>query len=580
MSHDTIEHVRHSLAHLLAAAVQERFPGVKLGIGPVIENGFYYDFQFPESASLSESDLPALEARVRELIAEKLSFTGRAVSAKEARKLFAQEPFKLQLIDDYEKAGEALSVYETGLSADGFTDLCKGGHVKNTSAIAPDAFKLTRIAGAYWKSDEKNAMLTRIYGVAFETKKELEKYLEGIEEAKERDHRKLGKELDLFTFSELVGAGLPLWTPKGTVVREELRQALFDISREFDVLPVTIPHMAKIELYEISGHAEKFKDELFKVVGHYGQDFVLKPVNCPHHTQIYASQPRSYRDLPLRYMESTMQYRDEKPGEIGGLTRVRSITVDDGHTFCRLDQVEEEAENIARIIETFYTKLGLWGKHWVSLSVRDSKYPEKYIGEEKDWQKAEQYLEDVSDALKLHATRREGEAALYGPKLDYMFKDSLGREFQLATIQLDFAMPKRFGLVYIGKDGKEETPIMIHRAILGSYERFLAILLEHFNGALPTWLAPVQAAILPVGEKFVSYARTVAEKLKEAGVRVELPGADETLGSRIRKAEMQRVPYIVVVGDKEEKAGTINVRPRGGEPSETTVQEFITTFSQ
>jgi len=577
MSQDTVQGIRHSLAHLLAAAVQERFPGVKLGIGPVIENGFYYDFQFPESVSLSESDLPALEARMRELISEKLSFTGRAISAKEARKLFAKEPFKLELVDDYEKAGEALSMYETGGV---FTDLCKGGHVESTSEIRPDAFKLTRIAGAYWKSNEKNAMLTRIYGVAFETKKELEKYLEEIEEAKERDHRKLGKELDLFTFSELVGAGLPLWTPKGTVVREELRRALFDISKEFDVLPVTIPHMAKIELYEISGHAEKFKDELFKVVGHYGQDFVLKPVNCPHHTQIYASQPRSYRDLPLRYMESTMQYRDEKPGEIGGLTRVRSITVDDGHTFCRLDQVKEEAESIARIIEAFYTKLGLWGKHWVSLSVRDSEHLEKYIGEEKDWQKAEQYLEDVSDTLKLHATRREGEAALYGPKLDYMFKDSMGREFQLATIQLDFAMPKRFGLVYIGKGGKEETPVMIHRAILGSYERFLAILLEHFNGALPMWLSPVQVAILPVGEKFVSYARTVAAQLKEANVRVELPEADETLGSRIRKAEMQKVPYIIVVGEKEEKAGTINVRPRGGEQYESSVEELITAFSR
>lgn len=566
-----IDHIRHTLAHLLAAAILEQYPHAKPTIGPAIENGFYYDFDFSGGNAPGEADLEALTKRMRKLLPSWTNFEREEVSAADARERFADNPYKLELIADIENEGATITLYTSG----GFTDLCRGGHAENPAAdIQPDAFVLDRIAGAYWRGDEENPMLTRIYGLAFNTKDELDQYLAQREEMRARDHRKIGKEQGLWAFSDLVGAGLPLFTPKGTALRNALYEALLAISKRYAMQPVTIPHMAKRKLYEVSGHAEKFGDELLTVQSHY-DEFVLKPVNCPHHTQIYASEPRSYRDLPLRYMESTMQYRDEQPGEIGGLTRVRAITVDDGHIFCRIDQVAEEAKNIANIIKEFYSALGMWGNHWVSLSVRDPQALDKYIGDEDGWQQAEQLLQQVSNDQGLGARRMEGEAALYGPKLDFMFTDALGRERQLATIQVDFAMPKRFGLEYVDSDGQKKTPVMIHRAILGSYERFMALLIEHFNGAYPLWLSPVQVKILPISEKHADYARSIAEQLRTADIRTELDDSNESLGKRIREAKTQKVPYLLVVGDQEVTDNTVTVENRTEKVGAMPVADFL-----
>ncbi|MBT4850398.1 threonine--tRNA ligase [Candidatus Parcubacteria bacterium] len=568
-NNEKIHKIRHSLSHILAMAILRKFPDAQLAIGPVIDNGFYYDFLLPDS--LSEADLPKVEKEMKKIISQKIKFEKSVISREEALKKYEEQNFKVELIDDLPK-DEKISFYSSG----DFTDLCAGPHVEFSTEINPKAFKLTSTAGAYWRGDENRQMLTRVYGVAFENKEELDEYLAVLEEAKKRDHRKLGKELDLFSFSDLVGSGLPLWSPKGTVIRNELQKALLEISTKYGVTPVTIPHIAKRKLYEISGHAEKFSNELIKVISHYGE-FVMKPVNCPHHTQIYDSRPRSYRDLPIRYMESTMQYRDEKPGEISGLTRVRSITVDDGHTFCLPDQIKQEAKNLASIIKEFYGNLGLFGQHWVSLSVRDPEKPEAYIGDLKDWEKSEKMLAELSDELKLNAKRVEGEAAIYGPKLDYMFKDSLGREWQLATIQLDFAMPKRFELTYTDKDGKNKTPVMIHRAILGSYERFLAILIEHYAGAFPVWLAPVQIKIISVGEGHIEYCQKLATKFMAENIRVELDTSDETVGNKIRKSSQEKISYTLVIGDKEMDSKDLAVRVRGKKDLLNIDQEeFIT----
>lgn len=557
---DKLYRIRHSLAHLLAIEILKHDPEAKLTIGPVIDDGFYYDVDFSDGKTPTESDLKTFQKGIKKLIGGKIDFKKEVVTADHALELFADNIYKLELIKELATEGAELSIYHTG----DFIDLCSGPHIENTSQINADAFLITKLAGAYWRGDEKNKMLTRIYGVAFETRDELEEWQKIQVEAAQRDHRKIGKEMNLFTFSELVGAGLPMFTPKGTAVRNALKNKLFDISCKYGAEEVTIPHLAKIKLYEKSGHAEKFEEELFKVQSHY-DEFILKPVNCPHHTQIYASIPRSYKDLPVRFIESTMQYRDEKPGEIGGLTRVRSITCDDGHTFCTPDQIKQEVANLAKIVEEFYTEIGLFGNHWVSLSVRDKKDFSKYIGDEETWEKAESMLQEISDELKLDAKVVEGEAAIYGPKLDYMFKDSLGRERQLATIQLDFNMPARFGLEYTDKDGKKKTPVMIHRAILGSYERFLAILIEHFAGNFPYWLAPVQLKIIPVAESHNEYAMDLYKKLKLNKTRVEIDDSNDGFGKKIRKAKTEKVPYFVVIGDKEvtEKNYTLESRDKG-----------------
>ncbi|NOQ67846.1 threonine--tRNA ligase, partial [Patescibacteria group bacterium] len=412
--------------------------------------------------------------------------------------------------------------------------------------------------------DEKNKMLQRIYGIAFNNKKGLNEYLERVKEAAKRDHRKLGKELDLFCFSDLVGPGLPLYAPKGVIIIDELRKHIEKVCAGYGFEKVMTPHLAKIDLYKLSGHAEKFGKELFHVSSEQKHDFVMKPVQCPHQTQIYASRQRSYRDLPIRYMESEKQYRAEKSGEVGGLNRVYAITVEDGHSFCRVEQVKEEVKNMVEIIKNFYSAIGLWGNHWVSLSVRDYSHPEKYIGESKDWDKCEKMLEDVSKEMKLDAKKIEGEAALYGPKLDFMFRDSMGKEIQIPTVQLDFATPKRFNLVYTNEKGKEEFVVMVHRAILGSYERFLALLIEHFAGAFPVWLSPIQVKILPVSsEKHIDYAKKVNSLLLENNIRTEIDDSNESIGKKIRDAEKQKIPYMLVVGEKESENNSVAVRSRG-----------------
>lgn len=574
MENNNLEILRHSMSHVMATAIKELWPEAKFAIGPSIENGFYYDIDFGDE-KIGEDALKDIEKKMKHIIKQNIKFEQSELNIADAikKEKEAGQDYKVELIEDLEKEGESkVSYYKLG----NFEDLCRGPHLESSGKLNKDAFKLISIAGAYWRGDEKNKMLTRIYGVAFESKEELDGYLKLQEEAKERDHRKLGKELDLFCFSDLVGPGLPMYTPKGTAIIEALQFEVERICRKHDVEKVMAPHVAKIDLYKASGHADKFADELFKVQGHYKQELVLKPVQCPHHTQIYASKPRSYKDLPIRYMESNKQYRDEKPGEIGGLTRVIAITVEDGHNFCTVDQIKQEAKTLTEIIAEFYQSIGLWGNHWVSLSVRDYDHPENYIGEPKDWDKAESMLQEISDELNLGAKKIEGEAALYGPKLDFMFKDALGNERQLATVQLDFATPTRFGLVYTDENGKEVNPVMVHRAILGSYERFLAILIEHFGGAFPLWLSPIQVKVLPVSEKHHDYCKNLYQELKEYDVRIEVDYNSETVGNKTRKAIQEKVPYILVVGDKEMESGNLAVRDRGQQDTrELSKEDFI-----
>ena len=556
-----IEILRHSLAHILAAAVYEMLPDAKFGIGPAVENGFYYDFDLPRT--LIPEDLEILEEKMRKIIKANYKFEKANISVEEALKDFkkAKQPYKIELIKDIKKENpraKTVTIYRTGK----FVDLCSGPHIDSAGEINPKAMKLAKISGAYWKGDEKNKMLQRIYGVAFSNPKELRQYLAMISEAEKRDHRKLGKELDLFCFSDLVGPGLPLFTPKGTIIIDELQKHVESICRSYGFQKVSTPHLAKIDLFEKSGHKQKFGDELFNVESHHKQNYVLKPVQCPHQIQIYASRKRSYRDLPIRYMESNKQYRDEKPGEISGLNRVIAITVEDGHSFCRLGQVKDEMKNMVKIIRDFYKSLGLWGKHWVSLSVRDYSDFSKYIGEKKDWDKCEKMLKEISDEMNLKAIKREGEAALYGPKLDFMFRDTLGKEIQIPTVQLDFATPKRFNLNYINEKGKEENPIMVHRAILGSYERFLAILIEHFAGAFPLWLSPLQIEVIPVSEKYNTYGQKINSLLLASDIRSIIRESSESLGKRIRAAQNQKINYMLIVGEKEQKSRSIAVRDR------------------
>jgi len=565
-----IKTTRHSLSHIMAAAVQQIYPNTKFGIGPAIENGFYYDFDLPEEKQISKQDLSKIEKKMKEIIKNNIKFKKKEVSKKEAKKIFKDQPYKLQLIKEADP--KKLTIYKSGK----FVDLCKGPHVDSTKEIPIDGFKLTKVAGAYWKGDETKPMLTRIYGVAFKNKKNLNQYLKRIKEAKKRDHRKLGKKLDLFCFSDLVGPGLPLFTPKGTIIKEELQKEVERICFDYGFEKVITPHLAKIKLFKISGHAEKFNEELFHVSSKRGHDFVMKPVQCPHQTQIYASRPRSYRDLPIRYMESGKQYRAEQSGEVSGLNRVYAITVEDGHSFCTIEQVKDEIKGMIKIIKEFYISLGLWGNHWVSLSVRDYDHPEKYIGQEKDWNKCEKILEEVCKEMKLGAKKIEGEAALYGPKIDFMFKDALGKEVQIPTVQIDFATPKRFKLTYTDKKGKENPPVMVHRAILGSYERIIALLIEHFAGAFPLWLSPEQIWVIPVGSDHRKYAQKIADQLSEKGFRSQAKIESETVGKKIRNGEVQKIPYILVVGDKEIKDKSVSVRDREkGDIGKMEFEKFI-----
>ena len=574
MDNQKLDQIRHSLAHLLAAAVLKEFPDAKLGIGPTTETGFYYDFLLPRS--ITPEDLKGLEKTMRNFVNKKLPFTGREVSADEARKLFAEQPFKLDLINDFSADGKTMTVYETG---DVFMDLCRGGHVDNTSEIPADGFKLDKIAGAYWKGDEKNQQLQRIYGLAFESKDKLKEYAVMLEEAKKRDHRILGKQLKLFTISELIGAGLPLIQPKGMIVRKAIEDYLWELHSGKGYFRVWTPHIAKESLYVTSGHAAKFGDELFRVQGKE-EKFIMKPMNCPHHMQLFVDNQFSYRDMPVRYFEPATVYRDEKSGELSGLTRVRAITQDDGHLFCRVSQIKDEVKTISGIIKEFYATMGMIDNYWVSLSVRGEDRS-KYLGTDEHWDAAEAALEEAAKADGLPYRRIEGEAAFYGPKLDFMFKDAIGRQWQLATIQCDFNLPERFDLSFVNEKGEKERPVVIHRAISGSLERFMGVLIEHFAGAFPAWLAPVQVAILPISEKFIDYATTIHKTLEAKCIRVELGDANESLGKRIRETEMMKIPYVIVVGEKEETNKSVNVRSRSNEnEEEIDIETFIASLTK
>jgi threonyl-tRNA synthetase len=548
--------IRHSLAHLLAMAALEHDPNAKLTIGPVVDNGFYYDIDFSEGKAPTPEDLKKLQKAMKKLAGKKLPFAKRTLNEKEARELFSNNPYKMELIEGILKDGEKPTVYDT---AD-FTDLCEGPHVENTGEIDTDAFKLDHTAGAYWRGNEKNKMLTRIYGIAFETGKDLDDYLAIMEEAKKRDHRKLGRELDLFTFSELVGSGLPLWTPKGTVLREELDNFVKNLRAKYGYQRVTIPHITKKELYETSGHWAKFADELFKITTREGKEYAMKPMNCPHHTQIFARTQWSYRDMPQRYAETTMVYRDEQSGELGGLTRVLSITQDDSHVFARADQIKQEFFQIWDMIDTLYRTFDF--KLRVRLSFHDPETFEKYLGTKEIWHNAEKALREIAVERKADYFEAPGEAAMYGPKLDFMAKDSLGREHQVATIQLDMNLPERFDLFCINEKGEKERIVMIHSAIMGSIERFSAVLIEHLGGNFPFWLAPVQVWILPITDAHNTYAKEVFDLLKKANIRAELHNESETLGKKIRNGKMQKIPYLLVIGDKEAEDKTVTIEKR------------------
>ncbi len=563
-----LEHIRHSLAHLLAASVLELWPNTKHAIGPAIADGFYFDFEFGQP--LLESDLAKIEAKMRELLPTWEKFERREMSREDAEEFYKDNPYKRELIDEFEQKGEVITFYKSGL----YQDLCRGGHVGDIKDIDLDAFKLTRIAGAYWRGSEKKPMLTRIYGLAFSTKEELEQHLALMEEAKKRDHKKLGPELDLFTFSELVGPGLPLWTPKGALLRDILDNLVWKLRKQKGYERVDIPHIAKKDLYETSGHWDKFKDDLFRITTREGHLFAMKPMNCPHHAQIYARKQWSYRELPQRYASTTKVYRDEQSGELAGLSRVLSITQDDAHVFCRQGQIKEEMGKIWDIITMFYNQIGFTLD--IRLSLRDPKEPEKYLGSPAVWEAAEQILRELVKEKGAVAIEAPGEAAFYGPKIDFMAHDSLRREWQVATIQLDMNQPERFDLYCIDESGKKERIVMIHAAIMGSIERFLSILIEHYAGVFPFWLAPVQVAILPVSEKFQEYAESILQNLHEHDIRAELDASNETLGKKIRAAELQKIPYLLVIGQREQESYTVSVRERGiGDLGAMTVDEFL-----
>jgi len=558
-------------------AVKHHYPHAKATIGPVIDNGFYYDIDFSEGEKPGTEDLQKLEETMRQVIKQNLVFKAETVTADQARKLFEYNPYKTEIINDLEKEGKEITVYYTG---NDFFDLCVGGHTEATGEINPNSFKLDKIAGAYWRGDETKAMLTRIYGLAFETKEELDAYILQQEEAKKRDHKIIGPALKLFSTSPLIGAGLPLITPRGMIIRKEIEDYLWSLHKKKGYYRVWTPHIAKEALYETSGHAAKFGDELFRVQGKEDK-FIMKPMNCPHHMQLFADNQFSYRDMPVRYFEPATVYRDEKSGQLGGLTRVRAITQDDGHLFCRVSQIQDEVSTIVGIIREFYSSIGMMDSYWVSLSVRSEEKMHTYLGEDEAWKTAESALEDAAKANNLNYKRVEGEAAFYGPKLDFMFKDAIGREWQLATIQCDFNLPERFDLSFINEEGKKERPVVIHRAISGSLERFMGVLIEHYGGTFPLWLSPTQIAILPIAEPHQAYAKEVFETLQNADIRVELDTAKEGLGKKIKAAREMRTPYWAVIGDAEVTNGTVTLEHRTlGKIGEIKVVDLVARLSE
>lgn len=562
--------IRHSAAHVMAQAVLEKFPEAKIAIGPPIEDGFYYDFDLPRP--LTEEDMAEIEKRMREIIREGHDFVRREVSADQARKIFDDQPYKIELIEGLEAGGQdeygektseppVISTYEH----DTFKDLCRGPHVENTREINPDAVSITfkAPAGAYWRGDEKREMLTRIYGTAWETAEQLEEYLELLEEAKRRDHRVVGQKLGLFVIDPLVGKGLPLWKPKGAILRETLEQFLRQAQLERGYDPVVTPHIGRLDLYRTSGHYPYYKDSQYPPIEIDNDEFLLKPMNCPHHIMIYKSELRSYRDLPVRYAEFGTVYRYEKAGELTGLTRVRGFTVDDSHLFVAPEQLLEEFIEVVRLIQYVFGSLGL-NDFRARVGKRDPN-SDKYVGDSEGWEKATAAIIEACEQLGLNYVVEEGEAAFYGPKLDFIFRDVLKREWQLGTVQIDYNLPERFELEYVGADNERHRPVMIHRAPFGSLERFIGILIEHFNGAFPAWLAPVQVKLIPVADRHLDYAHDVARQLKSQGFRVEVDDSQGRVGGKVREATTMKIPWLLIVGDRDIEQSAVSVRLRTGE---------------
>ena len=560
----------HTSAHVMAEALQELYPGIQFGIGPAIENGFYYDVDPGDGVVIKESDFPAIEAKFMEIVARKANLVREEVSKADAQKMFSErgENYKLELINDLQDGN--ITIYRQG----NFFDLCKGPHLVNTGIIK--AFKVTSVAGAYWRGDEKRKQLTRLYGISFPKKKMLDDYVTLMEEAKKRDHRKIGKELELFTFSDTVGKGLPLWLPKGTALRLRLEDFLKKIQKRFGYQQVMTPHIGNKVLYVTSGHYAKYGKDSFQPIHtpEEGEEYLLKPMNCPHHCEIYKFKPRSYKDLPFRCAEFGTVYRYEQSGELHGLTRVRSFTQDDAHIFCRPDQLLDEFLKVMDIISIIFNALD-FKNFEAQISLRDPNNKSKYIGSDDVWEKAESAIVEACKLRGLPARVETGEAAFYGPKLDFMVKDAIGRRWQLGTIQVDYNLPERFGLEYVGEDNQKHRPVMIHRAPFGSMERFVAVLIEHTGGKFPLWLTPDQVAILPISERFNDYARKVAEQLEMEDVRVIVDDRNEKIGRKIRDNELKRIPYMIIVGEKEEQEGTVSVRRQGeGDKGSMSVSDF------
>ncbi|WP_242928236.1 threonine--tRNA ligase [Pontibacter vulgaris] len=563
----------HSSAHLLAEALEELYPGIKFGIGPPIENGFYYDVDLGER-TFSQDDFAKVEQKMLELARNKSEYKRQEISKADAIAYFTEkgDEYKLDLLKDLEDG--SITFYSQG----NFVDLCRGPHIPNTGVIK--AAKLMNVAGAYWRGDEKSKQLTRIYAITFPKQKELSEYLERLEEAKKRDHRKLGKELELFAFSEKVGMGLPLWLPKGTLLRERLEQFMRKAQMRAGYQPVVTPHIASKELYVTSGHYEKYGADSFQPIKtpNEGEEFFLKPMNCPHHCEIYKTRPRSYKELPVRLAEFGTVYRYEQSGELHGLTRVRGFTQDDAHIFCRPDQVKEEFIKVIDLVLYVFKALG-FEDYTAQISLRDPENKAKYIGADEAWEKAESAIIEAATEKGLRTVTELGEAAFYGPKLDFMVKDALGRKWQLGTIQVDYNLPERFQLEYIGADNAKHRPVMIHRAPFGSLERFVAVLIEHCGGNFPLWLSPEQFAILPISEKYQDFAQQVYERLQQEDIRGFIDNRDEKIGRKIRDAEVRKVPYMLIVGEKEQEENALSVRKHGeGDLGTMPVDEFIQTF--
>ncbi len=574
--------VRHSTAHIMAEAVVEMFPEAEIAIGPPIEDGFYYDFDLPRS--LTPEDLEVIEVRMREIIAEKHEFKKEVISASEARQIFKDQSYKLELIDGLEQGGfdeygepldeqPEISTY----TQDTFTDLCRGPHVENTGKINPEAIKLLQVAGAYWRGDENRPMLQRIYGTAWNSATELEEYLWKLEEARKRDHRRLGRELDLFSISEDVGPGLILWHPKGGMVRKITEDYCREEHEKGGYDFVYSPHIGKANLWETSGHLDWYQENMYSPIDIEGQQYFLKPMNCPFHVEIYKSQLRSYRDLPLRYAEWGTVYRYERSGVLHGLLRVRGFTQDDAHLFCRPDQMPQEIDRVLQFSLNLLRAFG-FKDFQAYLATRN---PEKSAGKPEDWEAPTEALIQALDRAEIPYQIDEGEAVFYGPKIDLKIKDALGREWQLSTIQFDFILPEHFDMTYVGEDGREHRPYMIHRALLGSMERFMGVLIEHYGGAFPVWLAPVQAAIIPIADRHMEYAHSLASQLKDAKLRVQVDDRGERMNAKIRDAQMQKIPYMLVIGDREVEAGTVAVRLRSGENlGAIAIDDFIARVNE